>query len=66
MFNLAVMLAQGEGGDKDMAAAYAWCALSKGLGHEQASAALPALAARLSPGDKARADAMLKPAPKKS
>jgi len=66
MFNLAVMLAQGEGGDKDMAAAYAWCALSKDLGHEQASAALPALAARLSPGDKARADAMLKPAPKKS
>lgn len=66
MFNLAVMLAQGQGGDKDMAAAYAWCSLSKGLGNEQASAALPALAAKLSPEEKARADAMLKPAPKKS
>jgi TPR repeat protein len=66
MFNLAVMLAQGQGGDKDMAAAYAWCVLSKGLGHEQAAVALPAIAAKLSPEDKARADAMLKPAPKKS
>lgn len=66
MFNLAVMLAQGQGGDKDMAAAYAWCALSKGLGHEQAAAALPAIAAKLSPDEKSRADAMLKPASKKS
>ncbi|PTT77188.1 hypothetical protein DBR42_25585, partial [Pelomonas sp. HMWF004] len=66
MFNLAVMLAQGQGGDKDLAAAYAWCSLSKGLGNEQASTALPALAAKLSPEDKARAEAMLKPAPKKS
>lgn len=66
MFNLAVMLAQGQGGNKDMAAAYAWCSLSKGLGHPQAAAALPALAASLSPEDKARAEAMLKPAPKKS
>lgn len=66
MFNLAVMLAQGQGGEKDMAAAYAWCSLSKGLGHPQAAAALPTLAVKLSPEDKARADAMLKPAPKKS
>jgi uncharacterized protein len=66
MFNLAVMLAQGQGGERDLAAAYAWCALSKGLGHAQAAAALPALAAKLSPEDKARADAMLQPAPKKS
>ncbi|MDR7331695.1 tetratricopeptide repeat protein [Roseateles asaccharophilus] len=66
MFNLAVMLAQGQGGDKDMAAAYAWCTLAKGQGHEQAATALPAIAAKLSPEDKARAEAMLKPAPKKS
>lgn len=66
MFNLAVMLAQGQGGDKDMAAAYAWCTLAKSQGHQQAAAALPAIAAKLSPEDKARADAMLKPAPKKS
>ena len=66
MFNLAVMLAQGQGGDKDMAAAYAWCTLAKGLGHEQAAAALPTIAAKLNPDEKARADAMLKPATKKS
>ncbi|MEO6278235.1 tetratricopeptide repeat protein [Roseateles sp.] len=65
MFNLAVMLAQGQGGDKDMAAAYAWCTLAKAQGHEQAAAALPVLEARLSADDKARAEAMLKPAPKK-
>lgn len=65
MFNLAVMLAQGQGGDKDLAAAYAWCTLAKSQGHEQAAAALPAIAAKLSPEDKARADAMLKPAAKK-
>ncbi len=61
MFNLAVMLAQGQGGDKDLAAAYAWCSLSKSLGHEQAATALPSLAARLSPEERARADALLKP-----
>ncbi|KQV48571.1 hypothetical protein ASC95_21890 [Pelomonas sp. Root1217] len=66
MFNLAVMLAQGQGGDKDMAAAYAWCSLSKSMGHEQAAVALPSIAARLSPDEKARADAMLKPPAKKS
>jgi TPR repeat protein len=66
MFNLAVMLAQGQGGDKDLAAAYAWCALAKSQGHARAAAALPAIEAKLSPDDKSRADAMLKPAPKKS
>ena len=66
MFNLAVMLAQGQGGDKDMAAAYAWCSLAKGMGNEQAATALPVIGAKLSPDEKARADAMLKPAPKKS
>ena len=40
--------------------------LAKSLGNEQAATALPAIAARLSPEEKARADAMLKPAPKKS
>ncbi len=61
MFNLAVMSAQGEGGSKDLAAAYAWCSLSKALGHAQAAAALSAIAARLSPEERARADALLKP-----
>lgn len=66
MFNLAVMLAQGQGGERDMAAAYAWCTLAQGLGHGQAATALPALAAKLTPEEKARAHAMLRPAPKKS
>lgn len=61
MFNLAVMLAQGQGGPKDLAAAYAWCTLSQQLGHAQAARALPALAARLSENERARADALLKP-----
>lgn len=61
MFNLAVMLAQGQGGEKDLPAAYAWLSLSKAMGHPQAGAAQAAVAAKLSPEDKARADAMLKP-----
>lgn len=61
MFNLAVMLAQGQGGPKDLASAYAWCRLSQSLGHAPAAAALPALAARLSPEERVRADALLKP-----
>lgn len=61
MFNLAVMLAQGQGGPKDLVTAYAWCRLSASLGHTPAGTALPALAARLSPEDQARADALLKP-----
>lgn len=61
MFNLAVMLAQGQGGPQDLASAYAWCRLSQSSGHAPAAAALPALAARLSPDERARADAMLRP-----
>lgn len=61
MFNLAVMLAQGEGGPKDIVSAYAWCSLSKALGHSQAASALPSIAARLSPEERVRADALLKP-----
>jgi TPR repeat protein len=61
MFNLAVMLARGQGGDKDLATAYAWCSLSQRLGNEQAAVALPAIAAQLSPEQKSRADALLKP-----
>jgi hypothetical protein len=38
----------------------------KRLGHQGAKAALPVIAAQLSSEEKARADAMLKPAPKKS
>lgn len=65
MFNLAVMLAQGQGGDRDLGAAYAWLSLSQRLGHPQAAAALAAIAPQLTATDKARAEAMLKPAGKR-
>lgn len=61
MFNLAVMLAQGQGGAQDLASAHAWLSLCQAVGHPQAQAALAALAPRLSPEDRARADAMLRP-----
>lgn len=61
MFNLAVMLAQGQGGAQDLASAHAWLSLCQAVGHPLAQAALAALAPRLSPEDRARADAMLRP-----
>lgn len=64
MFNLAAMCLRGEGGAKDLAQAYAWLRLAKASGHEQADAALRALTPLLSSEDKARAEAMLRPAAK--
>ena len=62
MFNLGAMSASGEGGPKDQAVAYAWLSLAKLAGHQQADAALRALAPKLTPEERARADAILKPA----
>lgn len=64
MFNLAAMCIRGEGGAKDLAQAYAWLSLAKASGHESADAALQALRPRLSPEERARAEAMLGPAAK--
>lgn len=61
MFNLAVMLAQGQGGSKDLTAAYAWLGLCKALGHPQAEAALASVGRQLSPEERTRAEALLKP-----
>lgn len=47
MSNLAAMLAQGQGDDKDIAAAYAWCSLAKAQGHPQAATALPVVESSL-------------------
>lgn len=66
MFNLAAMCIRGEGGAKDLAQAYAWLRLAKTVGNDKAEAALRALTPLLSSEDKARAEAMLRPAAKKS
>lgn len=64
MFNLGVMLAQGEGGPKDLGTAFAWFTLAQASGHEQAAAALAAIAPLMQAEDRARADAILRPRPK--
>jgi TPR repeat protein len=62
MFNLAAMLAKGEGGEKDPGMAYVWLSLAKASGLERAGPALAAIDSSLSSQDRARADAILKPA----
>lgn len=61
MFNLAVMLVNGEGGEKDLGMAYVWFSLAKASGFERAGVAIAQIDGRLSPQDRARADAILKP-----
>ncbi len=62
MFNLAVMLSKGEGGDKDLGMAYVWFSLARDSGFEGADAAIGAIAKNLTAQDRARAEAILKPA----
>lgn len=62
MFNLAAMYLRGEGGDKDLSSAYVWLALSKQAGHEVPDGTLAQLRSRLSEQEKAKADAILRPA----
>lgn len=62
MFNLAAMLVKGEGGDRDPGMAYVWLSLARDSGFERAAPAVSQVEAILSPGDRARADAILKPA----
>lgn len=64
MFNLAAMCIRGEGGVKDLAQAYAWLQLAKGLGNTSAEPALQLLAPMLGSEERARAQAMLRPAGK--
>ncbi len=61
MFNYAVMLANGEGGKADLASAYAWMRLAQKEGLDKAAAAADELAAKLSPEERARAEAALNP-----
>jgi TPR repeat protein len=64
MFNLGAMEINGEGGPADLAMAYVWLNLAKSGGHASADAALKTVAPRLSAQERARADAILKPAAK--
>jgi len=64
MFSLGAMLSKGEGGPSDLAMAYVWLSLAGRAGHDDAPAALRTIGPRLSAQDRARADAVLKPAPK--
>ncbi len=63
MFNLAVMMANGEGGPKDMAAAYAYMTLAAEAGLDKAVPAAKELGGKLTPEEKARADSALNPKP---
>jgi hypothetical protein len=63
MFNLGVMMVDGEGGDKDLVLAYVWFRLADEMGLEKAGAAAKELEARLTPEDRARAGALLRPTP---
>ncbi|QJE01942.1 hypothetical protein HH212_19535 [Massilia forsythiae] len=64
MFSLGAMAANGEGGPADQAMAWVWFSLAKAAGHAGADAALKALAPKLTAQDRAKADAILKPAAK--
>ncbi|MEO7579277.1 MAG: tetratricopeptide repeat protein [Massilia sp.] len=61
MFNLAVMNARGEGGEKNPMMAYVWMSLAKDAGHESAEAGMKAVKSMLSAQDLEKAQAILKP-----
>jgi TPR repeat protein len=65
MFNMGAMAASGEGGPKDLALAYVWFSLADAAGYQAAQAALKSVAPLLSAQEHARAEAILKPGPKK-
>ncbi len=64
MFNLGVMLVNGEGGDKDLVLAYVWFKLADEMGLEKGGAAVKELEGKLTPEQKAKAEALLQPTPK--
>ncbi len=61
MFDLSVMLARGEGGPADPAAAYAWMRLAQIGGADHAAEAADELAGKLTPDQRAKADHDLAP-----
>ena len=61
MFNLAVMMANGEGGPKDLASAYVYMRLAQHLGIDKAGAAADELQGKMTPDERAKADSVLHP-----
>ena len=61
MFNLALMLQKGEGGEVDLVKAYVWLSLAAKLGHSKAPAAAARLESKLTPVQKTQANELLKP-----
>ncbi len=61
MFNLALMMQKGEGGEVDPVKSYVWLSLAAKLGHSKAPAALTRLEAKLTPAQKTQANEFLKP-----
>jgi TPR repeat protein len=61
MFNLAVMMVNGEGGPKSLVQAYCWFYIADKGGVEKAGAALQELATKMTPDERAQADALLNP-----
>jgi TPR repeat protein len=64
MFNLAVMLINGEGGDRDLVKAWVWLKIAVAGGHPRAQAALAELEPKMTPDERARAQALFQPAGK--
>ncbi len=61
MFNLALMMQKGEGGEVDLVKSYVWLSLAAKLGHTKAPAAATRLEAKLTPAQKTQATELLKP-----
>ncbi len=61
MFNLGAMLANGQGGGRNLMLGYVWLKLAQESGVDKAGPAAAALETKLTPDDRARADAILKP-----
>jgi TPR repeat protein len=64
MFNLGAMEINGEGGPADPTMAWVWLNLAKSGGHASADAAIKAVAPKLTPENRAKAEEILKPSAK--
>ncbi len=65
MFNLGVMWFNGQGGPKDRAIAFVWFRLAAETGLDKGDAAVTELGPKLTPEERAKAEAILNPKPAK-
>jgi TPR repeat protein len=64
MFNLGVMMVNGEGGPKDVVKAYCWFSVANQSGLAKAGAAVRELSGKMTPEQRAQAEALLNPGTK--